>query len=289
LTRRGKDTLAYHSDGRLAKVLHGAGLYTQYNYGFNAVIAKKYSRHNNQLKEETIYLVDAQMGRVYESKNKVYSYNNNGAIVVTKTFKYEYDANGYLKMKFNKDIPMERTMFNWTSVDNDLVSVVFYNQKGEQSALVAFSRYPKEDKLRLHSNRSQLDPYLKIFGKGPKKMTGNELVYEGPDNQLTVKELFNYLYNADGYPTGCQATNQLTNEHIAIIEYGYAVSRNRQITYRLTKKLLNQRQLFIFSNDHFRRKHQELTNTPQASLLHALNSICCTNVLKNVRTQVNDL
>jgi hypothetical protein len=227
LTRRGKDTLAYYSDGRLARVLHGAGLYTQYNYGFNAVIAKKYSRLNNQLKEETIYLVDAQMGRVYEAKNKVYSYNNNGAIVVTKTFKYEYDANGYLKMKFNKDIPMERTMFNWTSVDNDLVSVVFYNQKGEQSALVAFSRYPKEDKLRLHSNRSQLDPYLKIFGKGPKKMTGNELVYEGPDNQLTGKELFNYLYNADGYPTGCQATNQLTNEHIAIIEYGYSVSRNK--------------------------------------------------------------
>jgi hypothetical protein len=40
LTWRSKDTLAYHSDGRLAKALHGAGLCTQYDYGFNAVIAK---------------------------------------------------------------------------------------------------------------------------------------------------------------------------------------------------------------------------------------------------------
>jgi hypothetical protein len=34
-------------------------------------------------------------------------------------------------------------------------------------------------------------------------MAGNEAVYESHDHQLTVKEYFNYLYNADGYPTGC--------------------------------------------------------------------------------------
>jgi hypothetical protein len=80
---------------------------------------------------------------VYEAKNKVYSYNNNVAIVTKKIFKYQYDAEGYHKMKFNKCILMERTMFNWTSTDNDLVSVVFYNKKGEQSAF-AFSRYPRK-------------------------------------------------------------------------------------------------------------------------------------------------
>ena len=81
LTRRGKDSLTYYNDGRLAKVQHTANTFTQYNYGFNTIIAKKWV--GNQLDEETTYQLDVQTGKAFEAKWTVYRFYLNALLTCT--------------------------------------------------------------------------------------------------------------------------------------------------------------------------------------------------------------
>jgi hypothetical protein len=224
LTRRDKDSVVYYNDGRLAKVLNGSASYVQYNYGFNTVIAKEYTLPNNQLKKEMVYQIDPQLGRVYEAKSTVYSYNNNGVIVITKTLKYDYNPDGHIKKQYNIDKPLERSLFSWGD-DGDITAVYFFNDKGAQYAIVQFPTLPAEDKLKLQPKRSQLDPYLKIFGKGFRHMIGRELVHTDPNLPPITDEILSYSYNTDGYPVSCTVTDNITKNIIADFTYSYLAKR----------------------------------------------------------------
>jgi hypothetical protein len=227
LTRRDNDTLIYYNDGRLAKVQHGAGSYTAYTYGFNTITAKTFSRFNNQVEEEMVYQVDGQTGRVYESKSSVYSNSNIGAIVIKKTWKYEYDADGHIKKKYNKDKPLERTFFSW-SPEGNLINAAFYDEYNDDYLKVHFGRHANADKLKLQPKRAQLDPYLKIFGKGSKTMLYYEQVYTINNQPPTTYENFNYTYNADGYPITCTVADGNNNyQIIRTFNYSYLASRNK--------------------------------------------------------------
>jgi hypothetical protein len=223
LTKCDGDSLVYYNDGRLAKVLKGTISYTQYNYGFNTVTAKKYSLPGNQLQEEITYFTDVQSGHVYESKSTAYSYNNNGAILVKKTFKYEYDASGHLTKKYNKDKTYERSTFSW-GADGNLVTIAFYNEYNYDYSKVKYSRHIETDKLKLQSKQSLLDPYLKIFGKGSKNMAASETVYPEYGQTPTSFEQFNYNYNSDGYPTKCTISDA-NAQLIRTFNFRYIVSR----------------------------------------------------------------
>ena len=223
LTKCADDSLVYYNDGRLAKVLHGKGFYTQYNYGFTTVIAKRYSMPGNQLQDEMTYFVDVQTGRVYESKFTAYSYHPNGTIVIKKTFKYEYNANGQLTKKYNKDKTLERSTFSW-GADGNLVTIAFYNEYNVDYAKVKYTRHVNADKLKLQSRKSNLDPYLKIFGKGSKNIAASEIEYPEYGLTPTSFEQFNYLYNADGYPTQCNVSDA-NAQVVKTFNFKYAVSR----------------------------------------------------------------
>jgi hypothetical protein len=86
-TNRDDHSLAYYRNVRLAKMQDGSGLYTQYNYGFNKIIAKEYTLPSNQLQKEIIYQPDMPTGRVVEEHSTAYSYYYNATVATRKTFK----------------------------------------------------------------------------------------------------------------------------------------------------------------------------------------------------------
>jgi hypothetical protein len=222
LTKHDNDSLTYYNDGRLAKVQHNAFTYTQYNYGFNTITAKTFS--GNQLEKEVTYQIDAQTGRVFESHSKAMTYYSIGNVVNEKWHKYEYDAEGHLKKKYNKYKPNERASFSWGE-DGNLVTIYFRDEYNEILYHLRYTRAAETDKLKLQPQRSGLDPYLKIFGKGSKNMIVYEQRFQPGEQNPDIFEHFTHLYNADGYPTSCTVTNANTNKRIDSYSFSYSVTQ----------------------------------------------------------------
>ena len=225
LVKNGSDSIFYLADGRLAKVKHSNFSYTQYNYGFNTIIAKTYG--GNKVDNEATYQIDIATGRVFESQHTGYSYYSGGTVVVTKTYKYVYDASGKLTKRYNKSALNERSEFMYNA-SNQLQNVFWYNSSNQHSQTLSLSynnwnKGELADKLKLNSNQSGLDPYLHIFGTFSKSIiTGQQLF--APQN-ITPFWGENYVYtlNADGYPVQYDRLHWLTSAYIGTVILGYTV------------------------------------------------------------------
>jgi hypothetical protein len=215
LTKYGNDSLTYLNDGRLAKVQHGPNSYTQYSYGYTSTTAKNYS--GGKLQDEITYEINIQTGRVFESKSTSYINNNGFTIVNSKTYKYEYDADGYLVKMYNKNAPFERADFYWAT--GDLHWIKFYNSYNTLTSRVQYAMEINDanlDKVKVRAIRTGLDRYLKIFGSLPKHLNYAEELYNGtPNSTALVSDWFTYSFNADGYPT-----SYTQHEHISDVVLG---------------------------------------------------------------------
>lgn len=218
LTKLDKDSLHYDGSGRLVKVQHSPTRFTTYTYAFNYITSETFA--DGKTEDKRIYQLNAE-GRVTESEEHRYSYPSaNVTWHDQKWFKYEYDAEGHLKEKFNKYQPKQRTQFGWGPTGN-LASIYFYDENNEMLYRLHFAYVGYANKLKLNPVRSKLDPYLCIFGKGSVSMTSHEIRYQPGTNTPDMSENFTYVLNADGYPTSCTVVNLLTNRRIDQFAYGY--------------------------------------------------------------------
>lgn len=222
LTKVDNDSLIYANDGRLAKVQHSASSFTQYTYSFNYITAKTFD--GSDLTKKIVYQLDLQTDRVVESEEHKYSYPApNVTIHDQKWFKFEYDAEGHLKKKYNKYQTYERSNFSW-GADGNLVTVYFHDQYNEILQHIWYGRSVETDKLNLQPVRSGLDPYLKIFGKGSKNMMHILQRYPSSGSTPDFTEYHNFQFNAGGYPTSCTIVDAATNKRIDSYSFQYAVA-----------------------------------------------------------------
>ena len=222
LTKYDKDSLIYANDGRLAKVQHSVNSFTQYTYGFNFITAKTFE--GNELRKKIVYELDLQNNRVVESEEHKYSYPApNVTIHDQKWFKFEYDAEGHLKKKYNKYKTYERTNFSW-GADGNLVTIYFHDQYNEILQHIWYGRSIELDKLQMQPVRSGLDPHLKIFGKGSKNMMHILQRYPASGSTPDLLEYHNFLFNPKGYPTNCTIIDGVTNKPIHSFNFSYSQS-----------------------------------------------------------------
>jgi hypothetical protein len=113
---------------------------------------------------------------------------------------YDYDKQGHLHEKYNKDNTNERMIFNWYGEDL-MRKVTFYNGSNQIIALLEFQQQGQADKLKLNSARSGLDPYLPIFGVTCKVLPTNEIMSYPTGLSTDFTEVFSYTYDREGYPT----------------------------------------------------------------------------------------
>lgn len=155
---------------------------------------------------KVVYTLDN--GRATQSKHTSYE----SSIGVTKTWFYEYRNDGLLIEKYNKDNLKERMKFDWTEVNN-LVDIEFYNGNNQKTATLQFQRggLGHEDKLQSNSERSSLDPYLKIFGPQCTTVSNGEFMTYHLSPNSNIQEAHGYTYDRDGYITRIDAYDPLNN------------------------------------------------------------------------------
>ena len=194
LVKKGSDSLIYNQDGSLlSKVLHSATSYTDYTTSSNEITSNYYE--NNSLRRKVVYKLD-NSGKVTQSILTSYEYN----IGVTKTFNYIYDGKNQLIKKYNKDAPNERSDFFWGKIGH-LSHITWYNANNVETYKVEYSYSLKDDKLKMFSQRTGLDVYLKIFGARPNKLVSSEGVYYPSSPGNNIHETHGFELNRDGYPT----------------------------------------------------------------------------------------
>ena len=191
LVKKGTDSLVYNAGGTLIKVIYSPSKFVSYQKSGNILTASSFE--NNVLKLKVEYTLDN--GRTIQSKHTSYESN----VGVSKTWLYDYNNDGKLIEKYNKDNSAERMKFVWVGPDN-LAQVKFYSAANQHLATLQFTRHNQVDKIKINSPRSSLDPYLKIFGIQCGNMsTGEDMTYlMSPGSDF--KESHTFTYDRNGYP-----------------------------------------------------------------------------------------
>lgn len=191
LQRRGTDSLVYNADGSLAKVIYSPTKYVAYSKSGNILTAKTFE--SNVLKLQVEYTLDN--GRTTKSVHTSWESN----VGVSKTWLYDYNNDGRIIEKYNKNNWTERMTFHWVG-DENLHSVKWYNGNNQHMATLIFTRHQLVDKVRTNSPRSTLDPYLKVFGHRSNILsTGEDMVYPLSPNS-DFKESHTFTFDREGYP-----------------------------------------------------------------------------------------
>ena len=141
-------------------------------------------------------------------------------MVARRKVEEHYGQLGHLKEKFNKYNPKQHWNFSWAPTGN-LASIYFYDENNNFLYRLHFTHVAYADKLKLNPVRSNLDPYLRIFGKGSVSMTSHEIRYPAGSNTPDMSENFMYVLDADGYPTNCTVVSLLTNRRLDQFAYSY--------------------------------------------------------------------
>jgi hypothetical protein len=194
LIKKGTDSLVYNAGGTLTKVIYSPTKYVTYVKSGNVLTASTFE--NNVLKLKVEYTISS--GRTTQSKHTSYASN----VGVTKTWWYDYNANGLLQEKYNKDNTAERIKFVWIGANN-LSQVKFYSAADQHLSTLQFQRggLGQADKLQINSVRTTLDPYLKIFGVQCTTVSGGEHVTYFLSPESSFKENHIFSYDREGYPT----------------------------------------------------------------------------------------
>ena len=191
LIKKGTDSLVYNAGGTLIKAIYSPIKYVSYQKSGNILTASTFE--NNVIKLKVEYTINN--GRTTQSKHTSYESN----VAVSKTWLYDYNADGRLTEKYNKDNSAERVKFVWIGTDN-LAQIKWYSAANQHIATLQFTRNAQVDKLKINSVRSGLDPYLKIFGVQSGIMSTGENMSYPLSPASDFKESHTYTYDRDGYP-----------------------------------------------------------------------------------------
>jgi hypothetical protein len=191
LTRKGTDSLIYNSGGALTQVIYSPSKYVTYLKSGNILTAKTFE--NNVLKLKVEYTISN--GRTTQSKHTSYE----SSVGVIKTWLYDYNNDGRLVEKYNKDNSAERIQFIWVGLDN-LAQIKWYSGANQHIATLQFTRSQQVDKIKINSNRSSLDPYLKIFGVPCGILSTGEGMSYPLSPASNFQESHTFDYDRNGYP-----------------------------------------------------------------------------------------
>jgi hypothetical protein len=191
LVKKGTDSILYSAGGTVTKVIYSPTKFVSYLKSGNILTASTFE--SNVLKSKIEYTITN--GRTTQSKHTSYESN----VAVSKTWLYDYNNDGRLVEKYNKDNHNERIKFVWVGLEN-FAQVKWYSAANQLIAILQFTRNTQVDKIKINSPRSSLDPYLKIFGVQSSIMsTGEDMTYTlSPGSNF--KESFTFTYDRDGYP-----------------------------------------------------------------------------------------
>jgi len=229
LTKRGNDTIIYDASWRIIKV-QNTYQHTIYTYGNNTVGSKTYD-NLNRLDEEISYQLDPATGRATESIYKGYTHYSIGDVVTTRRHTYQYDANGRLVKKINKDKPLERYLFTYQS-NGRLDGMFAYAADGSfQYRIAPYYEYTAgtaiTDKVKINPEKITLDMYLKIFGKFSDALVIRYSTI-GSGNVKIFDEGHEYSMNRNGYPTLLTKKNLMQNNYgkvIATLPFSYQLAQ----------------------------------------------------------------
>ncbi|MGB8195189.1 MAG: hypothetical protein WCF67_24850 [Chitinophagaceae bacterium] len=192
LVKKGTDSLVYNAGGTLTKVIYNPSKYVTYQKSGNILTASTFE--NNALKLEVKYTLDN--GRTIKSVHTSWESN----VGVSKTWLYDYDNDNRLTEKYNKDNHAERVLFSWQYPGN-LGKIRWYSAANQHVATLQFEyNTTQDDKVKLNSVRSGLDPYLTIFGAHKQTMVTGEVMTYLLSPASNFKESHTHTYDRDGYP-----------------------------------------------------------------------------------------
>jgi hypothetical protein len=192
LIKKGTDSLVYNAGGTLTKVIYSPNKYVTYQRSVNKITASTFEDNIKRIEE--VYTLSN--GRAIQSIRTTYSSN----IGVSKTWLYDYDKQGHLTEKYNKNNTTERMIFDWYGQDL-LDKVIFYNASNQIVTQLQFQRQGQADKIKINSARSSLDPYLQIFGVPCSVLATNEIMTYPTGLASNFTEVYYYTYDREGYPT----------------------------------------------------------------------------------------
>lgn len=219
LVKHGTKKLLYTADGRLSQVVDSPTEYTAYSYGPSTLVATHFK--NGQQDNQITYTLDGQ-GRSVQSKQV----NSLG----TKTYKYDYNAQGRLVKRYNLNAVNDRHEYEYDANGELAVFKTFDsgNMKGVE-ILFGYS-IPNEsmklDRYPLNSTfLAPLDEFLGIFGDFNKHLV-RRITYKACGNNDVVEYVVNYKTNNDGLVTEQSVINMASNAVIiktASVYSGYGL------------------------------------------------------------------
>lgn len=232
LTKVGLVSLSYFEDGRLKKSTYNAGSrggvpasYSTYKYTAHSIVETVY--YKGKVASEIIYTLDAVTGYCSESNQTDYiPYGPNAYVEEQTSTAYTYNAKGQILTRTNKKSPTEKSSFVFDAA-GDLVKIKNYSKNSllEREYTLYYDQ-PTGDPIlpNLTPIANDLlnlpDQFLPIFGKPSK-----HLVKMTTDNKSLDGIYYNYLLNADGYPTTRQAYSLTGAALVETLVYDYLVTK----------------------------------------------------------------
>lgn len=260
LTRHGRATLTYHSDGRLKRVAYeatarGTTKYRrEYNYDDADHRIDAYSYIDDKPVFYDAYWIDeatglchrsTQVGYLMTEENVAY-YNQHE---LTTMWYYTYTTKGQLKtcqhLYWDSS---NRTEYTYNA-DDDLIKTTTYDRVGKQDGVAVHElilTYDQNQSTRstmlvdknplnaswehlpvTHSqNEGQPVPevYLPIFGKLSKHLVASVTQTKLPTNQYISSSFFTYTLNADGYVTERKEIDLRKSTLLETKPFGYSTA-----------------------------------------------------------------
>jgi len=235
LIKHGNASLSYDASGRLKKVTYAPGAVSHVDYTYGAFRAGgswirtiSYLSASGKVNTDTKYLLD-ESGRCFEEQQTIYWYPGGNTQSQLDVYKYEYNAQGYLKKRSDKNNPNQRYEYTFNAA-GDLTKVTTHAPNtGVPSGEMTYS-YSEYVGAPLHNDRNHLnnlvngltDDYLAIFGKSSKHLVYGLKYKNLYSNAIDIDRSYNYYFNADNYVTQQNITT-VGEQPVYLIEYKYQV------------------------------------------------------------------
>ncbi len=235
LTKHGNASLSYDNAGRLKLVKYAPGAIDHVTYSYSIGIGPNWVRtfsylsFNGKINQSSKYLLD-ESGRCYEEQRTIYTYSGGFSDSQTDVYTYQYNAQGYMKKRFDKNNPNQRYEYVFNAA-GDLIKVTTHApNSGVPSAETTYS-YSEYVGAPLRTDRNRLnnlvnglpDDYLAIFGKSSKHLVYGLKYKNLYSNSVEVDRSYKYFFNADNYVTQ-QNISTVGEQPVYLIEYKYLVT-----------------------------------------------------------------
>ncbi len=236
LTKYGNANLTYDASGRLKQAAYPGGIVSHVDYSYGKtrlgddwVRAISYLSAGNKINRDGRFTLDAS-GRCSEEQQTTYWYSGGNTNSQIDVYRYEYDAQGRLKKRYDKANPNQHYDYAFNA-DGDLTKVTTHAPNtgvpsGEMTLF--YTEYVgaplRNDRYPLNTLVNGLpEDYLRIFGKPSKHLAYRQVYKNLYSNSVDSDRSFTYFFNADGYVT--QQNIITVGEQLGIvIPYQYLVT-----------------------------------------------------------------